>query len=113
MSEPTSPIQLLIEKVETLGTASIELLKLQTVKKSTKIVTNLVWGLVVLMAFSFIYTLLNIGVAMYLGKLLNNNYLGFFATAGIQMILFMVLYFGFKNRFAIRLQQYLISKFLD
>jgi hypothetical protein len=87
MDEPKEMIESLIEKGERYGKTTLELLKLKTIDKSSDVASTLVSWIVVIVFAVLFFTIANIGIALWLGKLLGESYLGFFAVAGFYGLL--------------------------
>lgn len=82
MEKPVQQIESLIEKGEQYGKTTLELLKLKTIDKSSDVVSNLVSWIVVIVFAVLFFTIVNIGIALWLGELMGKSYLGFFVVAG-------------------------------
>ena len=92
MENNTSPIEKLIEKVETYAKTSLELGKYNAIYKSADIFSTLAARLaitIMVVVFSF---LINIGLALWIGEMLGNSYYGFFVIALFYLVLALVLY---------------------
>lgn len=88
----------LFEKVENYANTSIDLLKLNAVEKSADVVSSLAHRIVLLSIVAMFTLFINIGVSMYIGKLLNEYYLGFFIVSTFYLVLAMIVYL-FRNGF--------------
>jgi len=96
MEEPKEIFESLIEKGEQYGKTTLELLKLKTVDKSSEVVSTVISWIVVIAFAVIFFTIVNIGVALWLGKIMGESYLGFFAVGGFYAFLTAV--FGiFRN----------------
>ncbi len=91
MDENSDLFESLVEKSEQYGKTTLELLKLKTLDKSADVVSNLVSWLIVLIFAVLFFLILNIGVALWIGELLNKSYYGFFVVAGFYALLVLVL----------------------
>jgi hypothetical protein len=90
MEEQAGLIGSLIEKGGQYGKTTLELLKLKTVDKSADMISNIVSWLVIIIFALLFFTILNIGVALWLGSLLGKSYLGFFSVAGFYALLTLI-----------------------
>ncbi len=103
MEEETNSIESLFERVVSYSNASVELLKLQTLDKSSDVVSTLVPRLgIIIISFMFIL-ILSIGAALWIGEILGKTYHGFFIVAGFYLIVAVVLFLmrkGIKKRIA-------------
>lgn len=97
MDKLATNIELLFERAQNYTESSIELLKLNAIDKiadiSASLTFRLVFGLIVAMFSLFV----NIGISLYIGKLLGEMYLGFLIVSGFYFVLAIVL-FLFKNQ---------------
>jgi hypothetical protein len=86
MEPQATLVEMLIERGESYGKTSIELVKLKGLETSTNVVTTLVSRLsVIIMVFLFVLVL-NIGIAIWLGELLGKSYYGFFIVAAFYLV---------------------------
>jgi len=87
MEKPRELIETLIERGKEYGKTTLELIKLKTIDKSADMVSTLVsWLIVILFAVMF-FTLLNIAISLWLGKVMGNSSYGFFTVAGFYALL--------------------------
>lgn len=87
----------LVEKAETYGKTSVELIKLKTVDKVADGTSSLVAWSAVIIALILFFISLNIGVAMWIGTLIGQVYFGYFIVAGFYGLVGLIL-FIFKNK---------------
>lgn len=88
----------LFEKVENYATTSVNLLKLNAVEKSADVISSLSHRIVLLLVVVMFTLFINVGVSMYIGKLLNEYYLGFFIVSTFYLLLAVFIYI-FRNKF--------------
>lgn len=88
----------LFEKVENYATTSVNLLKLNAVEKSADVISSLSHRIVLLLVVAMFTLFINVGVSMYIGKLLNEYYLGFFIVSTFYLMLAVFIYI-FRNKF--------------
>jgi hypothetical protein len=96
MEKPTELFESLIEKGEQYGKTTLELVKLKTIDKSSDVASTVIsWVIVIAFALLF-FTIATIGIALWLGKIMGESYLGFFAVAGFYALV--TIFFGiFRN----------------
>jgi hypothetical protein len=82
MNDNVTHIEMLFDKAEDYGKTTIELLKLQAVRKSADVISSLISKAVITISVALSILILNIGVAIWLGKLTGEHYYGFFIVAG-------------------------------
>lgn len=86
MTDNTTPIATLFERAEDYGKTTLKLLKLNTIDKSADVVSSLVSRLVVIMTVVLSILIINIGIALWIGKLLGEAFYGFFVIGGLYAI---------------------------
>ena len=74
----------------------IELLRLRAVDKSSDITSSIISGLAVFIIGIFAFLFVNIGLALWIGELLDRTYLGFFILTAFY-VLVAVLIHAFKK----------------
>jgi lipopolysaccharide export LptBFGC system permease protein LptF len=90
MEKPKELVETLIEKGEDYGKTTLELIKLKTIDKSSNVISSLISWIIVLLFAVMFFTLINIAVALWLGKIMGNAYYGFFIVAGFYGLLTLV-----------------------
>jgi len=91
MNDNATPISTLFERLEEFSKTSIELYKLKLIDKSVDIVSSLVGSLVIFSTVALSFLIINIGFALWIGKLLNDLFYGFFIIGGFYAILAILL----------------------
>lgn len=86
MNSNDSSIEVLIERAETYGITTVELLKLRFIHKLTDVVSSLALKIVIYLSLVMFIFIINFGIALWLGDLLGKNYYGFFITASFYAI---------------------------
>jgi hypothetical protein len=97
MEEKIKYFDSLIESAETYGKTSVDLIKLKTVDKVADGTSSLVAWTAVVIALILFFITLNFGVALWLGKLMGESYLGFFTVAAFYGLAGFIL-FVFKDK---------------
>jgi hypothetical protein len=92
MENHAHSIESLVERVEEYGKTNIELYKLKTIDKSADIISSLAAKLTVIVFFTLIFLILNIGIALWIGDLLGKTYYGFFTVAAFYTLVGVLLY---------------------
>jgi len=93
MENQAALIETLFEKAETFGKTTFQLFKLKSIDATIDVVTILLSRLVVLLFFSLFILVLNLGIALWLGKLLGEIYYGFFIVSAFYLLIGTLLYF--------------------
>lgn len=91
MNENATPIATLFERAEDFSKTSIELYKLKLIDKSADIVSSIVTSLVIFSTVALSLLIINIGLALWIGKLMNDMFYGFFVIGGFYAILSILL----------------------
>jgi hypothetical protein len=90
-------IEGLIEKTVEYGKSSLEIAKLKAIDKTSDVVSSLMThSVVIVILFSFLL-FLNLGLALWIGKILGEIYYGFFVVAGFYGIV-AILVFSFMRK---------------
>jgi hypothetical protein len=93
MEPESNIINELIEKTVEYGKSSLELAKLKALDKISDVVSSLMaQSVVIAILFSFML-FLNLGLALWIGKILGEIYYGFFVVAGFYCITAILIYF--------------------
>ncbi len=92
MTDNATPIESLFERAEVYTKTTLELYKLQAIDKSADVVSSLLSRLAVFMAVALSILIINIGFALWIGKLLHNSFYGFFIIGGFYAIVAMLLH---------------------
>ncbi len=97
MENTATSIEMLYEKAKKYTETSLDLLKLNTVDKMADVLSSLTSRVFIAMAVAMFTLFINIGISLFIGKLLNEYYLGFFIVSAFYFIIAGVLYF-FKDK---------------
>ena len=97
MEDKPTAIETLLERAEDYTRTSIELAKLQAIDKIADIGSSVISMLVISLAVGMFLIMFNIGIAMWLGEMLGNQYLGFFAVSGFYLLVALILIAGKKS----------------
>jgi hypothetical protein len=90
-------IEILYEKARKYTETSLDLLALHTVDKTADMLSSLTSRVFIALAVAMFTLFINIGISLFIGKLLNEYYLGFFIVSAFYFIIACVLYF-FKDK---------------
>lgn len=82
----------LYEKAENYTKTSLELIKLKTVSAAADVLSTLTSRIAVGAVVAFFTLFLNIGISLWLGKVLGEYYYGFFAVALFYLIVAIVMH---------------------
>jgi hypothetical protein len=113
MEDDANRFETLFERAADYGKTSFDLAKLQAVKETTDVVSTWIPHAIVLVFVSTCILLFNLGLALWIGELLENIYYGFFIVAGAYGIIALVLHFIFHKWIKKYVRECLIKKILN
>jgi len=103
----------LIHKVERYVKTRLDLLKLNLVEQTAEIISTLFSGLIFIIIFAIFTLFVNIGVSLFIGKLLNDNALGFLLVSLFYLIIGIIFYFYRGKWIKTPLSNLIINKLLN
>ncbi len=92
MKDETTPVGSLLEKAETYGETSIELIKLKALETSTQVVSSLIIRILLFSVLFLFALMVNIAAALWLGEHYGRMYIGFLAVASVDAILMLIVF---------------------
>ncbi len=93
MEDKSLIIKFLVQIAESLTKTNLDLLKLKAISKSADAVSSIVQKIIVFTAVIVLITLLNIGLALWIGELVGKLYFGFFIVAAFYVLVVLVLHY--------------------
>ena len=87
----------LIERLEQYSKSNVELYRLKAIDKSADIISTLAVRMTVSIFFTLFFVIMNLGVALWIGTILEKSYYGFFIVSGFYALLGIIL-FPFRNK---------------
>lgn len=93
MEENSNIIEELIEKAVDYGKSSLELAKLKALDKTSDAVASLLASSIIIIVLFTFMIFLNVGLAIWIGKIMGEIYYGFFVIAGFYCVLAISVYF--------------------
>ena len=97
MDEKYKYIEPLIESIEAYSKTGVELVKLKTIDKVADGTSSMVAWLPVIIALILFFVIVNFGLALWIGSMLEMIYMGFFIVAGFYALAGIILYI-FKDK---------------
>jgi len=91
MEERATLIESLAEKAEAYTKSTVDLFKLKAIDKSAHVFSSIVSALIITIVVLCVGTMVNIGVALWIGELIGSSFCGFFIVAAFYIILAIVL----------------------
>ena len=112
MEEQANAIESLIDKTKEFGKTSLKLGKLIVFDKTSDVISSVIpIYLVVVFLFTFLL-FLNLGLALWLGEIFGSAFYGFFAVAGLYVLLGVLLNYVFYTPVKKSIQKFIVKKFL-
>ena len=112
MEDNSNLLDSLLERAGEYGKASLELVKLKTIDKTTDVVSAIIPHSVVFILITSFMLFLNLGLAFWLGEILGKIFYGFFIVAGFYVIAGIVIHFFMHNWLKRLIVNYLIKHIL-
>lgn len=92
MNTLINQVNLLYDKTEEYIQTQFELIKLNTIDKSTDVVSSLAHRIVLAGVVAMFILFFNIGIGLWVGKLLNGYHWGFMVVSGFYLITALLVY---------------------
>jgi hypothetical protein len=83
MESSSGLVETLFERAEEYSNTTVELIKLNAIRKSADVASSLIARLAILLIVALCILIISIGVALYLGGLLGKAYDGFFIIGAL------------------------------
>ena len=112
MEDNTKLLESLLERASEFGKTSLELVKLQTLDKTTDVVSSLVPQSVVMALIVTFMLFLNLGLALWLGDILGKPFWGFFVVAAFYILAGIIIHFFMHNWIKKLVGNYIIKRVL-
>ena len=100
----------LLDKFKAYINNRIDIVRIDFIEKSSEIISKIIAAIIISLFSLFIFIFLSIGLALYLGNVMNDTGTGFFIVAGIYALLVLVLAVGRKFFFETPLINFQIKK---
>ncbi len=113
MENQSDTITPIFERLQEYGKTSYELIKLRTVEKTVRFLSNLASRTVVILVTSMFLMFLSIGLAIWFGQMFGEVYLGFLCVAGLYGLVGVILFFFLKNWLRKKFSNAMITSLLN
>jgi hypothetical protein len=113
IDDNTGIIDELLNKATEYGKAELELVKLKALDKVSDIVSGGVPSLIVIISVSVFMLFLNLGVAIWVGGLLENLFLGFFAVAAFYGFIALIMHLFMRKWLKTKVGDSIIKRILN
>jgi len=112
MQDQAKMIETLLEDATEYGKTSLEIVKLKAVDKSSEVISSLVFQTILFVLVISFIVFINLGLAIWIGKLLGQLYLGFFVMAAFYLIAGLIFYFFFQEKIKKHVRESIIKQVL-
>ena len=112
MENIATDIELLYKKAEKYSKTSFELLQLNTIDKTSDVISSLSVVISISIIVAMFTLFINIGISLFIGNLLGNDALGFLIVSGFYFVLGIVFYIFRKTLIKIPIDNLIVSKLL-
>lgn len=105
-------MELLYKKVEKYSKTSFELLQLNTIAKTSDVISSLAVVITISILLAMFTLFMNIGISLFIGHLLHDYAMGFFIISGFYFIVGILFYAFRKSLIKIPIDNLIVSIFL-
>jgi hypothetical protein len=98
METQESRIDTMFSHAEAYGKSTYELLRLKGIERMAVVTSSMLTQVIILALVSMFIIALSIGVALYLGELLEQTYYGFFIVAAFYLLVGLIVGYGLRER---------------
>lgn len=112
MDNIATNIETLYQKAKEYTETSIELMRLNAIDKTADVVSSLFARLALVMLVAMFTLFINIALSLFIGKLLNEMYLGFLIVSGFYLTLAVVVFYFNDKLLKIPITNLVIAKLL-
>jgi len=113
MQHETNALEDLFSKTTGYLETRAEIARLKAVGKASEVGSAIVSRLIIGVLSLLVLVFLNIGIAIWLGDLLGELYLGFFAVTGFYLLVVLILYAGRKTILKARFKNIMVKDLLN
>jgi hypothetical protein len=110
MGDNVKLIESLLESTLRYGLTEIELLKLKTLNKTSEVVSSLLPHAVVFFILVLFLLFFSLGLAFWLGEILENNFYGFFVIAAFYAMVGLLIHFFMHRWIKRKICNYLVKQ---
>ena len=112
MENIATNIDKLYQKAEQYSKTTFEVVKLKTVDKTSDIISSLAVSLIMILIVAIFTLFINVGIALWIGEIIENYALGFFIVSVFYLLLGIIVYFNRKNLIKTPVENLIIKKLL-
>lgn len=112
MENIATDIELLYKKAEQYTKTSFELLQLNAIDKTSDVISSLSVVISISIIVAMFILFINIGISLYIGKLLNDYAMGFFLVSIFYFVVAIIVFIFRKTLIKIPIDNLIVSKLL-
>ena len=112
MENIATDIELLYKKAEQYSKTSFELLQLNTIDKTSDVISSLSVVISISIIVAMFTLFINIGISLFIGNLLNDYAMGFLLVSGFYFIVAIIVFIFRKTLIKIPIDNLIVSKLL-
>ena len=112
MENIATDIELLYKKAEQYSKTSFELLQLNTIDKTSDVISSLSVVISISIIVAMFTLFINIGISLFIVKLLNDYAMGFLLVSGFYFIVAIIVFIFRKTLIKIPIDNLIVSKLL-
>lgn len=109
MKDQVKEIEMLLADAIEYGKTNLEIVKLKTIDKSSEAIASFVFQAILIVLIFSCIGFLNLGLAILIGILLGQMYLGFLVMAVFYGLSGLIYYVFFKEKIKKRISEYIIK----
>ena len=108
MERQSNILENLIDRTESYVASTFELSKLKMLEKLIVVVSSTVANLSTIIVLSISLLLFSIASSLYLGKIFEDNYLGFLIIAGVYLVFGLICHYFLRSRIKCKVSEAII-----
>jgi hypothetical protein len=112
MQDQAKMIETLLHDATEYGKTSLEIVKLKAVDKSSEVLSSVVFQTILYVLLISFVVFVNLGLAIWIGKMLGQLYFGFFVMAAFYGLAGLIFYFFFQKKIKRVVSEYIIKQVL-
>jgi hypothetical protein len=103
-------VEELLEKAAEYGITSYELIKLKVIDQVSRTIATFIPNLFALVLIACVLLFLNLGIAIWVGEMMGNVFIGFFIVSGFHALIAIILRLFLYQRFKKIVCDYIIKQ---
>jgi len=112
MKDHAKMIETLLEDATEYGKTTLEIVKLKAVDKSSEVAASVVFQTILYILIGSSVVFLNLGLAIWIGKLLGQLYYGFFVMAAFYLLAGLIFYLFMQSWVKKQVSDFIIKQVL-